>query len=102
MGVEPLAQPELQPAPVEAVAAPIVPVVRTDAVPRPLQTQAAYRRLVSEGISSQEAAGLIGYVVGLAPCESHWSLIQVNRLLFLRNLYNNTDWGSAEREPGSD
>jgi hypothetical protein len=70
-----------------------------DTTVRQFQTQAAYRRLITSGISSPEAAGLISYVVGLAPCESHWSLLQVNRLLFLRDLYGNTDWGKAERAP---
>jgi hypothetical protein len=64
---------------------------------RQFQTQVAYRQLITNGISGQEAAGLISYVVGLAPCESHWSLVQVNRLLFLRNLYLNSEWGKAER-----
>lgn len=70
-----------------------------DILPRLLRTQAAYRLLITSGFTSQDAAGLIGYVVGLAPCESRWSLGQVNRMLFLRNLYTNTLWGEAETEP---
>lgn len=70
-----------------------------DMKPRLLQTQAAYRRLITSGFSGLDAAGLIGYVVGLQPCETRWSLAQVNRLLFLRNLYTNTSWGEAETEP---
>ena len=76
-------------------AAPIPP----DLAPRTIQTQAAYRSLVTSGISGPDAAGLIGYVVGLPPCSSRWSLTQVNRLLFLRALYMNSDWGEAERRP---
>jgi len=75
--------------------APIAP----DVAPRLVQTQAAYRLLITSGFSGADAAGLIGYVVGLHTCNSRWSLSQVNRLLFLRNLYTNTDWGEAEREP---
>jgi hypothetical protein len=74
-------------------AAPIAP----DLAPRTIQTQAAYRSLITSGFSGQDAAGLIGYVVGLPPCGSRWSLVQVNRLLFLRALYTNSDWGEAER-----
>jgi hypothetical protein len=47
----------------------------------------------------EDAAALIGYVVGLPNCDSRWSLSQVNRLLFLRALYSNNDWGEAERRP---
>lgn len=70
-----------------------------DAMPRTIRTQAAYRRLITSGFTGQDAAGLIGYVVGLRPGDSRWSLTQVNRLLFLRDLYENTDWGKAERRP---
>jgi hypothetical protein len=76
-------------------AAPIPP----DLVPRTLQTQSAYRSLIASGFSGQDAASLIGYLVGLPPCGSRWSLTQVNRLLFLRALYTNGDWGEAERRP---
>lgn len=78
-----------------AAVAPIAP----DFVPRLFQTQAAYRLLITSGFSGLDAAGLIGYVLGLPACNSRWTLSQVNRLLFLRNLYSNTDWGEAEREP---
>lgn len=70
-----------------------------DIVPRMLQTQAAYRLLVTNGFSSTDAAGLIGLVVGLPPVETRWSISQVNRLLFLRSLYTDTSWGEAERRP---
>jgi len=40
---------------------------------------------------------LIGYVVGLPECDSRWSLEQINRLLFLRDLYSNKAWGEVER-----
>jgi len=60
--------------------------------------QIAYRQLVSSGISGEEAAGLISYVIGLAACESRWSIAQINKVLFLRDLYRNTDWGAGERK----
>jgi len=82
-------------APATVATAPIAP----DVLPRLLRTQAAYRYLITSGFTSQDAAGLIGYVVGLSACQSRWSLSQVNRMLFLRDLYTNTAWGEAEREP---
>ena len=70
-----------------------------DITPREIQTQAAYRLLVTSGFSGADAAGLISFVVGLPQGNSRWSLSQVNRLLFLRNLYVNTHWGRDERRP---
>ena len=78
-----------------AVAPPIPP----DFLPRQLETGAAYKSLLRGGLSGQDAAALIGFVVGLPPCEPRWSLSQVNALLFLRELYSNSDWGEAERRP---
>jgi hypothetical protein len=74
-------------------------VIPPDVLPRELRTKAAYRLLITNGFSGQDAAGLIGYVVGLPPGNSRWSLAQVNRLLFLRALYSDSDWGEAERRP---
>jgi hypothetical protein len=74
-------------------------VTAPDFAPRAIQTQAAYRQLITSGFSGQDAAGLISYVVGLPRTDGRWSLSQVNRLLFLRDLYSNTDWGVDERRP---
>jgi hypothetical protein len=79
------------PAPAKALA--------PDLAPRELRTQATYRILVTKGIASADAAALIGYAVGLKPCKSRWNLKEINRLLFLRNLYANTAWGESEQEP---
>ncbi len=68
-----------------------------ETLPRLIKTEPAYRRLIQSGITGPEAASLISYVIGLAPCETRWSLAQVNRLLFLRNLYHDTDWGHSEQ-----
>ena len=80
-------------------AAPAAEVIPPDILPREIRTQAAYRLLITSGFSGQDAAGLIGYVVGLDPCKSRWSLAQVNRLLFLRALYSDSEWGETERRP---
>jgi hypothetical protein len=89
------ASPETKTAPTVTSPAPLAP----DILPRMLKTQAAYRLLITSGIPGPDAAGLIGYVVGLPRCDSRWTIAQVNRLLFLRSLYTETDWGEAERRP---
>ena len=70
-----------------------------DVLPRTVKTQASYHQLVSGGLTGAEAAGLIGYVSGLPTKESPWTMAQINRLLFLRALYNEASWGEAERRP---
>jgi hypothetical protein len=103
-------RPEYTPVPVEVggvaepfdaakTAAPAADPIRPDLQPRSLQTQAAYRFLITSGISGPDAAGLISYVVGLPNRDSRWSLNQVNRLLFLRALYASGTWADAERRP---
>jgi hypothetical protein len=76
---------------------PTEPPLPSDILPRLFETQVAYRELVECGFSEEDASGLIGYAVGLSACESRWSIGQVNRLLFLRDLYSNTGWGRTER-----
>lgn len=66
-------------------------------LPRVLQIREAHRLLVAGGFDEGDAAALIGYVVGLAECDSRLSLGQINRLLFLRDLHSNKDWGKVER-----
>ncbi len=83
----------------EMTAVPSIVKLPPDIVPRMLQTQAAYRLLITNGFSSSDAAGLIGYVVGLPPVETRWSISQVNGLLFLRSLYTDSPWGQTERRP---
>ena len=65
--------------------------------PRPFETSVAYRELGDSGFTGPEAVRLIGYVAGLAPCESGWSLLELNLLLFLRNGYRGLGWDDAQR-----
>jgi hypothetical protein len=69
-----------------------------DVAPRQLTTRAAFTRLLDQGLAEDDAAGLIGFAVGLAQSDSRWSLGQVNKLLFLRDMYSNTGWGRTERK----
>jgi hypothetical protein len=73
--------------------------LQPDFLPRLLATQASYRFLVSSGLTGVEAAGVIAYVTGIGAGTGRWSLSQVNRMLFLRNLYTGTAWGQDERRP---
>jgi hypothetical protein len=99
IGIDPSAPlPELLPDDtMVAIVAPLPP----DILPRTIKTQASYRRLVSSGLTSAEAAGLIGYVSGLPQNASPWSMGQINKMLFLRSLYLESDWGKTEREPAT-
>ena len=78
-----------------SVESPLAP----DNMPRAVRTQASYRLLTDTGLTGSEAAGVIGYVVGLNPCEQPWTLKQVNKMLFLRVLYSSGEWAETERRP---
>jgi hypothetical protein len=77
----------------------VVPAMAPDVLPRTIRTQVSYRQLVSSGLTGAEAASLIGYVAGLPSKPSPWTMSQINGMLFLRALYNQSSWGEAERRP---
>lgn len=64
------------------------PIARTTPVPGPstVQTRATYRGLLLRGLAPNEAANLTAYLSGLHVGEQHWTLSEVNQLLFLREL----------------
>ena len=49
-------------------------------------TRAVYRLLLMKGLSPTEAASLTAFICGLPTTDLHWSLKQVNQLLFLRRM----------------
>src|ERR1700757_3013333 len=49
-------------------------------------TRSTYRLLLMRGLAPDEAANLTAYVSGIPVTEASWTLAQVNRLLFLREL----------------
>ena len=51
-----------------------------------LRTRATYRSLLMKGMAPDEAASLTAYMAGIPIGESHWTLRQVNQLLFLRQM----------------
>jgi hypothetical protein len=51
-----------------------------------LHTRVTYRTLLLKGMAPDEAANLTAYMAGIPIGESHWTLNQVNKLLFLRQM----------------
>jgi hypothetical protein len=56
-------------------------------------TRATYRLLLLKGLAADEAANLTAYLCGLPIGQAGWSLSEVNRLLFLRELSRTGHWG---------
>jgi hypothetical protein len=51
-----------------------------------LATRATYRSLIIRGLAPDEAANLTAWLAGIGVGESHWTLRQINELLFLREM----------------
>jgi hypothetical protein len=51
-----------------------------------LPTRATYRNLIMRGLAPDEAANLTAYLAGISVNGSHWTLKQINQLLFLRQM----------------
>ena len=49
-------------------------------------TRSTYRSLIIRGLEPDEAANLTAWLAGIAVGESHWTLRQINQLLFLREM----------------
>jgi hypothetical protein len=58
-----------------------------------LATRATYRLLLLRGLAPDEAANLTAYLCGLPVGEAPWTLGEINRLLFLRELRRAGRWG---------
>ena len=72
---------------------------RSTQAPAPVANPAprrTYRSLISRGLSPDEAATLTAYLAGIPIDEAHWSLRQVNELLFLRELQRTGRFGSTD------
>ncbi|HEY7702270.1 MAG TPA: hypothetical protein VIB02_08145 [Candidatus Limnocylindrales bacterium] len=59
-------------------------------------TRSTYRNLVTRGLAPDEAATLTAFMCGIPIAEVHWSLRQVNQLLFLRALVQSGRFGSSD------
>lgn len=62
----------------------------------PLATRATYRMLLVRGLAPDEAANLTAFLAGLTLGERPWTLAQVNRLLFLRELVRAGRFGGTD------
>lgn len=61
----------------------------TSASPTPLSEQpirSTYRKLIMRGLAPDEAANLTAYLAGIAVGDTHWTIRQVNQLVFLREM----------------
>jgi hypothetical protein len=59
-------------------------------------TRTTYRLLVQRGLAADEAANLTAFMCGIPVADVRWSLGQVNRLLFLRELARTGRFGSKD------
>jgi hypothetical protein len=51
-----------------------------------LTTRATYRHLILRGLAPDEAANLTAFLAGITVGDAHWTLRQINQLLFLREM----------------
>jgi hypothetical protein len=52
-----------------------------------LATRATYRTLIMRGMAPEEAANLTAFMAGIPIGQGHWTLKQINELLFLRRMH---------------
>lgn len=83
MGTSPASPPVTHPAPASA---------------DQLATRSTYRLLLMKGLAPDEAANLTAFLCGIPVADVHWSLRQVNQLLFLRELARKGRFGPADGE----
>ena len=70
---------------------------RTSQVSTPgLPTRTTYRTLIMRGLTPDEAANLTAYLTGIDVAESHWTLRQINQLLFLRQMNRTGHFSQAK------
>jgi hypothetical protein len=61
-----------------------------------LATRSTYRHLLLKGMAPEEAANLTAYMAGIPVGEAHWTLKQINQLLFLRQMRQTGRFGDAD------
>ena len=67
--------------------------------PRAQNTRATYRHLLMKGMEPEEAANLTAFMAGLPVGEGHWTLKQINELLFLRRMAETGRFGGRDGKP---
>ncbi len=63
-----------------------------------LVTRSTYRQLLLKGLAPDEAANLTAFLCGIPVADVHWSLRQINELLFLRELARKGRFGPSDGE----
>ncbi len=63
-----------------------------------LITLSTYRRLLMRGLTTDEAANLTAFMCGIPLADVHWSLRQINHLLFLRQMARTGRFGPEDGE----
>lgn len=95
-------------APRVAIGATVIPSPATAAAPdadpvrraaEGLVTASTFRLLLLRGLTPREAANLTAFLCGIPIAEVHWSLRQVNHLLFLRELARTGRFGAGDGGP---
>ena len=71
------------------------PASRQGSTPE-LATRSTYRNLIIRGLAPEEAANLTAYLAGIGLGGSHWTLRQINQLLFLRQMYRTGHFAEAK------
>ncbi|HEV8546777.1 MAG TPA: hypothetical protein VGQ64_10825 [Candidatus Limnocylindrales bacterium] len=72
----------------------------TTPVDRPsLATRPTYRSLLLRGMAPEEAANLTAFLAGIPIGEAHWTLKQINQLLFLRQMKQTGRFGRGDGRP---
>lgn len=59
-------------------------------------TRATYRHLLMKGMAPEEAANLTAFMAGIHVGEAHWTLAQINQLLFLREMQRSGRFGGLD------
>lgn len=80
---------------IEATTSTASPEQTTPATPAPTP-RAVWRLLQMRGMTPDEAANLTAFLYGLPTADLHWSLKQLNQLLFLRQMRQNGRFGSGD------
>ena len=62
-------------------------------------TRATYRHLLLRGMAPEEAANLTAFLAGIPVGEGHWTLQQINQLLFLRRMAEPAGSASLDGKP---
>ena len=77
-------------------APPAPPRSETSSPATPIETRSIYRTFVQKGMAPDEAANLTAFVSGIPVTNLHWSLRQVNQLLFLRKMAHTGRFGKKD------